>query len=404
MTRKEQIKILDNKIESNINQYKMTRLNTEISAFSSGDLNKYEFLTRKDLKYKPNALDKARLEFSPLGKAFSMGLDKNVQGYQEEGVIKLLKDIRDSLAGNVIIPARPRRPNDDGDDNGDDDGDDNGDNGDDGDDNGDDNGDHGDHGDDKTSFIDLSWINDLQLYKEIASEVFSRYNGDKDSFELFTLRTFIANINNERVKNEKDTREEFKTVKENVKSETLKQIVKELGQAIFGYDDDKDKEELEETEELDKRFKNLISFKSFKSLKEAEELKKKFKNLISQKSLESFKEYSKKAEYIDPKIRVNALRKKLNNLPKTSSDETSDSDNNNNDNSDNSDNNDNNDDNDDSADNQISNFVDRVLKKVSKEIVNDDSKNDDSKNDDSKNDDSKKLLKLSKENADLKRK
>ena len=33
MTRKEQIKILDNKIESNINQYKINRLNAEISAF-----------------------------------------------------------------------------------------------------------------------------------------------------------------------------------------------------------------------------------------------------------------------------------------------------------------------------------------------------------------------------------
>ena len=64
MTCKEQIKILDNKIDSNINQYKINRLNAEISAFSSGDLNKHEFLTRKDLKYKPNALDKARFEFS----------------------------------------------------------------------------------------------------------------------------------------------------------------------------------------------------------------------------------------------------------------------------------------------------------------------------------------------------
>ena len=163
MTRKEQIKILDNKIESNFNQYKINRLNAEMSAFSSGDLNKYEFLTRKDLKYKPNALDKARFEFSPLDKAFSMGLDKNVQGYQEEGVIKLLKDIRDSLAGNVIIPARPPRPNDDGDDNGDDNGNDDGDDDgdDDEDDNGNDNGnddgdDNGNDRDDKKSFIDLS--------------------------------------------------------------------------------------------------------------------------------------------------------------------------------------------------------------------------------------------------------
>ena len=178
MTRIEQNKILDDKIESNVNQYKVDRLNAEISAFSGGNLNKYEFLTRKDLKYKPNALDKARFEFSPLGKTFSTGLDKTAQGFQEEGIMKILKDIRDALAGNVIIPARPPRPNDNGnDDNGDDNGnDDNGndDNGDDngnddngnddngndnnGDDNGnddngnDDNGDD-DNGDDKTSFI-----------------------------------------------------------------------------------------------------------------------------------------------------------------------------------------------------------------------------------------------------------
>ena len=49
MTRKEQNKILDAKIESNVNQYKVDRLNVEISAFSSGDLNKYEFLKRIDL-------------------------------------------------------------------------------------------------------------------------------------------------------------------------------------------------------------------------------------------------------------------------------------------------------------------------------------------------------------------
>ena len=111
MTRKEQIKILDDKIliliniESNINQYKIDRLNAEISAFSSGDLNKYEFLTRKDLNYKPNSLDKVRFEFSPLGRAFNEELDETVVNCQEEGVIKLLKGIRDNLAGGISIPA-----------------------------------------------------------------------------------------------------------------------------------------------------------------------------------------------------------------------------------------------------------------------------------------------------------
>ena len=41
-----------------------------------------------------------------------MGSDKTAQGYQKEGAIKLIKDIRDSL-------ARPPRPNNNRDDNGD---------------------------------------------------------------------------------------------------------------------------------------------------------------------------------------------------------------------------------------------------------------------------------------------
>ena len=105
MTREEQNKILDDKIELNNNQYKIDRSNAEISAFSSGDLNKYEFLKRIDLNYKPDALDKARFEFSPLGRASNKGLDKAIPNYQEEGIINLLKEIRDNLAGGINIPA-----------------------------------------------------------------------------------------------------------------------------------------------------------------------------------------------------------------------------------------------------------------------------------------------------------
>ena len=110
MTRKEQNKILDAKIESNVNHYKVDRLNSEISAFSSGDLNTYEFLKRIYLNYKPNALDKARVEFSPLGRAFNEGLDKTIPNYQEEGVIKLLKEIRDNLAGLPMPLGPPSSP------------------------------------------------------------------------------------------------------------------------------------------------------------------------------------------------------------------------------------------------------------------------------------------------------
>ena len=132
MTRKDENKTLCDKIESNANRYKIDRLNAEISAFSSGDLNKYEFLTRKDLKYKPNALDKAKFEFSPLGKAFSTGLDRTADGYQEEGIIKLLKDIRDNVAGgnrpNGNVDDRPDDNDDNNDNNDNDDNNDNNDN------------------------------------------------------------------------------------------------------------------------------------------------------------------------------------------------------------------------------------------------------------------------------------
>ena len=67
-------------------------------------------------------LDKARFEFSPLGKTFSTRLDKTAQGCQEEGIIKLLKEIRDGLAGG-ITPRRPDldRPDDNDDSDNDDD-------------------------------------------------------------------------------------------------------------------------------------------------------------------------------------------------------------------------------------------------------------------------------------------
>ena len=176
-------------------QYNINRLNAEISAFSEGDLDKYEFLTRKDLNYKPNALDKSKFEFSPLVKAFNQGLDKKAENYEEEGVTKLLKDIRDRMVGP--IGGVNNRNNGDDDNNGDDNDNDNNrdDNNRDDDNRDDDNRDDDrNNGNDKiaeTDSIDLSWMNNLQLYRQIAPEVFAKYDRDKDSFKLFTLRTFI---------------------------------------------------------------------------------------------------------------------------------------------------------------------------------------------------------------------
>ena len=57
MTRKEQNKILNDKIEANNAQYNLDRMNAEISAYSGVDLPEYEYLTKKDLNYKPNAFE-----------------------------------------------------------------------------------------------------------------------------------------------------------------------------------------------------------------------------------------------------------------------------------------------------------------------------------------------------------
>ena len=96
MTRIDQIKILDNKIKANNVQYDLGRMNAEISAYSSGDLPKYEYLTKKDLGYKPDALEKAKFEYSPIGKVFIDGLSKEDKS-KKVGLFKRLKNIEDNL-------------------------------------------------------------------------------------------------------------------------------------------------------------------------------------------------------------------------------------------------------------------------------------------------------------------
>ena len=122
MTRKEQNKILDDKIEANNAQYNLDRMNAEISAYSSGDLPKYEYLTKKDLGYKPDAFEQAKFEYSPLGKVFTDGLDKSDK---KEGLLKRLKNIEDKSNNQLLAIKNISRPaikgrNDNGNDNGND--------------------------------------------------------------------------------------------------------------------------------------------------------------------------------------------------------------------------------------------------------------------------------------------
>ena len=96
MTRKDQIKILDDKIKANNVQYDLDRSTAEISAYSSGDLPKYEYLTKKDLGYKPDAVEKVKFEYSLIGKEFTDRLAKGDKS-KKIGLFKRLKSIEDNL-------------------------------------------------------------------------------------------------------------------------------------------------------------------------------------------------------------------------------------------------------------------------------------------------------------------
>ena len=107
MTRKEQVKILDDKIESNNVHYNLDRMNAEILAYSNGDLPKYEYLTNKDLGYKPDAFEQEKFEHSPLGKVFTDRLNKSDK---KEGLLKRLKNIEDKSNNQLLTIKNIPRP------------------------------------------------------------------------------------------------------------------------------------------------------------------------------------------------------------------------------------------------------------------------------------------------------
>ena len=55
-------------------QYDLDRKAAKISAMSSNNLDKYEYLTDEDLDLKPSTVEQERFEYSPLIKFFNKGL------------------------------------------------------------------------------------------------------------------------------------------------------------------------------------------------------------------------------------------------------------------------------------------------------------------------------------------
>ena len=90
MTLTEQVKILDDKIKANKAQYDLDIEAAKISALSSSELEKNEYLTGEDLGYKPDVTQKAKFEYSPRGQVFNTGLEESDK---KEGLLKRLKKI-----------------------------------------------------------------------------------------------------------------------------------------------------------------------------------------------------------------------------------------------------------------------------------------------------------------------
>ena len=96
MTVTNQIKILDRKIMQNEAQYDLDRKATKISALSSNNFDKYEYLTGEDLGIKPSTVEQTKFEYPPLGKIFNKGLE------EDDGLLKRLKNIEDYGKNNWI--------------------------------------------------------------------------------------------------------------------------------------------------------------------------------------------------------------------------------------------------------------------------------------------------------------
>ena len=96
MTKTEQNKILEDKITLNRLNFNLNRQSAIVSVFADGNFDKYEYLTRIDLELKPNLLQKARFQYSPLGDLLNKKL--NAGAYNEEDMERPdFADILDQL-------------------------------------------------------------------------------------------------------------------------------------------------------------------------------------------------------------------------------------------------------------------------------------------------------------------
>ena len=91
MAHYDEFKILDDKIEANQAQQNLHRESAKIYALSSGELEKYEYLTGEGLGNKLGVNEQAKFEYSPMSKVFNKGLEED----KKEEILKRLKKIKE---------------------------------------------------------------------------------------------------------------------------------------------------------------------------------------------------------------------------------------------------------------------------------------------------------------------
>ena len=92
MTVTDQINILSRKVLKNEAQYDLDRKTAKMSALSSNNLDKYEYLAGEDLGLRPSTVEQVKFEYSALGKIFNKGLSEDDK---KERLFKRLKNLED---------------------------------------------------------------------------------------------------------------------------------------------------------------------------------------------------------------------------------------------------------------------------------------------------------------------
>ena len=85
------------------------------------------------------------------------------------------------------------------------------------------------------SNIDLSWINDIEGYKETTREADTDYMKGNNDNELKLIKNFITKINNGVINDKNKSENEFRKLKQKVTNDRLKQdLIKDLERYLFG--------------------------------------------------------------------------------------------------------------------------------------------------------------------------